>query len=149
MLVTTTSYPASDLQRKPASWPIKSQFHWSTGRCWWPVVYNGHQLLSTHFSHGLAIQVELVAAVAKGPSLRVLFHGLDTSRRSAFQSSAEACYMQLRGPRGAPVKLQYSMSGPLVSCNPGLPGPGFPQMENTSCRRRKLSLHCKHLEVLG
>ena len=61
----------------------------------------------------MAIQVKLVAAVAKGPSLRVLFHGLDTSRRSAFQSAAEACYMQLIGPREAPAKRQYSMSGPL------------------------------------
>ena len=53
------------------------------------------------------------AAVAKGPSLCVLFHGLDTSRRNAFQSSAEACYMQLVGPKGAPVKRQYSMPVPL------------------------------------
>ena len=111
MLVTT---PASDLQRKPASWPFKSQFHWSTGKCWQSVVCSRHQLLSTHFSHGLAIQVELVAAEAKSPSdlggspLRVLFHGLDTSRRNAFQSSAEACYrhaLQVRGFKRSPCHV--------------------------------------------
>ena len=37
----------------------------------------------------------LTRHVAKGSSLRVLFHGLDTSRRSAFQSSAEACYTEV------------------------------------------------------
>ena len=58
--------------------------------------------MSTHFSHGLAIQVELVAAEANSPSLRVLFHGLETSRRSAFQSSAEACYRQVRGLKRSP-----------------------------------------------
>ena len=56
---------------------------------------------------------KLVATVAKGPSFCVLFHGLDTSRRNASQSSAEACQMQLIEPEGASVKRQYSMPAPL------------------------------------
>ena len=61
----------------------------------------------------MAIQVDLVATVAKGPSFCVLFHGLDTSRRNASQSSAEACQMHLIEPEGVPVKRQYSMPAPL------------------------------------
>ena len=77
------------------------------------VAYLRQQLLAVHFLHGMAIQGKLVAAVAKGPSFCVLFHGPDTSRRNAFQSSAEVCQMQLIGPKGAPVKRQYSMPVPL------------------------------------
>ena len=61
----------------------------------------------------MAIQVDLVAAVAKGSSFCVLFHGLDPSRRNAFQSSAEACKMQLMKPVGVTAKRQYTMSAPL------------------------------------
>ena len=59
------------------------------------MVYLWQQLLAVHFLHGMAIQVDLVATVAKDSSFCVLFHGLDPSRRNAFQSSAKACKMQL------------------------------------------------------
>ena len=61
----------------------------------------------------MAIQVDLVSAVAKGSSFSVLFHGLDPSRRNAFQSAAEACKMQLMKPVGVTAKQQYTMSAPL------------------------------------
>ena len=58
--------------------------------------------MSAHFSHGLATQIETVAARGKslsdlgGNSSSVLFHALDESRRNASRSSAEACCWDAR-----------------------------------------------------
>ena len=107
----------------------------------------------------MAIQVKLVATVAKGPSFCVLFHGLDTSRRNASQSSAEACQMQLIGPEGASVKRQYSMPAPLgwrvctvlivVLLGNQVPVVCKQILQTTSCRRRKRSIYCKLLRGLA
>ena len=70
-------------------------------------------LLAVPFSHGMAIQVDHVKAVAKGSSFSVLFHRLDPSRRNAFQSAAEACMMQFMKPVGVISKQQYSLSALL------------------------------------
>ena len=77
------------------------------------MAYLWQQLLAVHFLHGMAIQVDLVATVAEGSSFCVLIHGLDPSRRNAFQSSAEACQMPLMEPEGVTAKRQYTMPAPL------------------------------------
>ena len=71
------------------------------------------QLLAVPFSHGMAIQVDHVKAVAKGFIFCILFHRLDPSRRNAFESAAEACMMQCMKPVGVTSKQQYSMSALL------------------------------------
>ena len=68
--------------------------------------------LTVPFSHGMAIQVDHVEAVAKGSIFCILFHRLDPSRRNAFESAAEACLMQFIRP-GVTSKQQYSMSALL------------------------------------
>ena len=97
----------------------KASSHWSTGRCWWPVVCNRHQLLSTHFSHGLATQVEMrPKAPATWEAVPYASYSTDKTRRAEMPFKVllrHAIGMPCRseGSRGVPVMWPYSMSGPL------------------------------------